>query len=361
VSTRKLLPAIGLGAVAAGSVGAMVPGTAGAAGDTPHERVIDLASVSPANGALEPCSAYFGFGKVDMVTFDVELDSGEATGPLPTVGDGIEVVLVMSRQTGGELRCVPVEVTEEVWNSFWASVLSFGLSPPSFPGSGRYFFPAVNLDPEIDGHVVTNVAFEVTNVPDPYSLVSPISAQALPAVVTVDDLDGLSATVGTLTSGFSAYIEMQVDSAAAAALDAALAACAASEEPVSSTDLDAAWGAVLAFVPPDATDVPVEFVCDPGVILVALLTPRVEALAAAGQVATITIAAPGEPESSTSTVSPSTSSTPSPTTPVEPVDSVVTDILPTTGEQAGLRAAMAGALVVLGSALVALTRRRLRV
>jgi hypothetical protein len=291
----KLLPLMGLGAAAATTVVGVVPVTAGAVSDGSNERVIDLASTaSPANGELESCSAYFGFGKVDMITFDVELESGEATGPLPSVGDGIDVVLVMTLNDDSELRCVPVEVTEDVWDTFWEEnpVPVADVTGPAFPGPGRYFFPAVNLDQEIDGAVVTNVSFEVANVPAPYSLVSPTSAQSLPAIVSVDSIGGILENVGKLTPGFYAYIELQASTAAADALVAALAACGASESPVSSADLDAAWQAVKALAPD--LELPDEFTCDVAGGLT-WLTPNAEALAAAGQIATIAIAAPSTP------------------------------------------------------------------
>jgi len=294
VPAKTFVPLLGLGAVAATAVGVAAPVGVGATADNgPNERVVDLASTAaPANGALESCSAYFGFGKVDMVTFDVELESGTAPGALPTVGNGIDVALVMTLQGGGEVRCAPVEVTEEVWTTFWSTnPLSSsipGFAGPAFPGPGRYFYPAVKLDPEINGNVVTDVAFEVTNVPAPFTLVSPAGTQLLPAIVSTDEFEP-----GPLTPGFYAYIEAQAGTDAADALEAAFDACLAGGDPVQSDALDVAWQAVVALLPPDAGDAG-EFSCDASFAIV-VLTPTAEALAAANQTATIAIAGPAGP------------------------------------------------------------------
>jgi hypothetical protein len=204
-----LMPLVGVGTVAATTLAGVVPGVAVVPVDEAPSGVDVASTVGVADGTLEPCSEYFGFGKAtDLVAFDVQVVEGETPDPAPTFEDGdVGIVLVLGNEDDDELRCLPSEVTEEEWDEFWDDFYE-GLpddEPPTFrppwPGPGHYYYPALNVPPvdSVDEPLprfvrwrepiedfgdVTEVGFEVSGVEAPFTLVSPTGYQALNQVVT---------------------------------------------------------------------------------------------------------------------------------------------------------------------------------
>jgi hypothetical protein len=297
------MPLVGLGTVAATTVAGFGPGLAVQTTDGSNELVIDRATADLATtGTLESCAAYFGYGK-DIVEFDVDLTEGDAPGVLPAVGDGIEVVLVLANEAGDTLRCIPQEVGEEEWDEFWAA-FPFPLPvPPTWPGAGHYIYPAIGngIGTEItDFGEVTSVAFEVTSVEAPYTLVSPTTPTSLLAIST-NPLDLVQG--GGISPNLLAYLAQAASPAASNAVDAVAGECLlnASYSVPQSDDLNAGYEALLLLVfGEDAPPVPDPVACTndgfPGIIDFLLgATPLADSLAAVQYVQTISIAAPVSP------------------------------------------------------------------
>ena len=122
-------------------------------------------------------------------------------GPSPTVGNGaIDVVLVLTDIDGKQLRCVPQEVTKAEWDATWGpGAIPIQVNIPAWPGPGHYAYPSIppaNMttasrvgalgplvqSPAAFGGIgdLASVGFEVTSVPDGYTLVAPVQTQTLP-------------------------------------------------------------------------------------------------------------------------------------------------------------------------------------
>jgi hypothetical protein len=206
-----LMPLVGIGTVAATTLAGVVPGVAVSPGGDAPSTVDASSTVGVANGTLEACSEYFGFGKAtDLVAFDVQVVEGETPDPAPTFENGgVDIVLVLGNEDGDELRCLPSEVTEEEWDDFWDTYYEEELigEPPAFrppwPGPGHYYYPALNVPPVGEDEPtivrvgapwwrepidefgeVTEVGFEVVGVKAPLTVVTPKGYQALNQVVT---------------------------------------------------------------------------------------------------------------------------------------------------------------------------------
>lgn len=204
-----------------------------------------------ADGEYEPCTAYFGYGKVqpyavDLVSFDVDVDP-----PGPEVGDGVDVVLHVET-TDDTIVCSPVEVTEAEWADVWADYQG---DNPEYPGPGHYPYPSVPNGSEIDGAAVTAVAYQVVGIPDGYTLVSPPEMEILEAVES--DLVSLPSIWPYVIDflqfpypGLTGVIEDAAGGAAAQAWVDAATGCPVA--PTDSPELGAAIGALLSFIGSDS-------------------------------------------------------------------------------------------------------------
>lgn len=336
--------------VGAGVVAVPVVGISESADATSNERADGPATVgdvsSTADGTFEACSAYFGFGKVDLVSFDVAVDPVPVSGTPPMVGDGVDVVLVLENGEGAELRCVPEEITEEEWDAYWGTSFFIGaaVTPPEFPGAGHYAYPPQPAGLDIpDFGVVENVGFEVTAVPADFQLVAPAATRALPAtlsIVTPDQFIEWLYAVDTLLSPPSAtvlaYVTAQAGADAAQALTDLFDGCQIGD--TSSVDADDFAAALAVFAPfYDVASFDLTDICD-GLLLAGFLTPVVETAAAADVVEVIEIAQ----------------------APVVTTTTTAVETLPETGSQHGGLAQVAAGLVAFGAAIIGATRRRAR-
>lgn len=134
-----VLPAVGV--VAGGT--AATPALSPVVGAAPVgvQRALPLAEQA-GSGTYESCAAYFGLGKdagvMDVVEFDVSDEDG-SDGFDHGVPADTAVALVITTDSGDEVVCAPVEITEEAWAAAMAQV---GISPadgrslPAWPAPG---------------------------------------------------------------------------------------------------------------------------------------------------------------------------------------------------------------------------------
>ncbi len=289
----SVLPAVGLATAAATALVGVTPTVVAAGDGGDANSVTDVRFTTAGTGEFEPCSAYFGFGKVDLVEFDVEVD-GEGPAPSPTVENGGVSVVLEIETEGGTITCVPEEVTEDEWND------ELGDAPfnfPAYPGPGHYIYPAVNTMPEIEGFgLVTGVGFRVTDVAEGYTLVAPTGVDPLAAVtVWPFDVDNLDQRVFDIVGA-------DAGAAAEAAFGAALDGCIENEEfdPVQSADLDAAVQALIDYLgidesvpePVTCSDVELFYLITSFLASVEATTLNAEVIEVAGPPSTTTTAAP---------------------------------------------------------------------
>jgi hypothetical protein len=239
----SVLPTVGVVTAAATALVGLTPTVVAAGGDSGGDAnsITDVRFATAGTGEFEPCSAYFGFGKVDLVEFDVEVD-GEGPAPSPTVENGGVSVVLEIETEGGTITCVPEEVTEQEWDDEYEGA-PFDL--PAYPGPGHYIYPAVNTLPEIEGFgLVTGVGFRVTDVAEGYTLVAPTDVDPLAAVTaSLFDEDNLDQRVFDIVAA-------DAGAAAESAFSSAIDGCIEDDgfEPAQSADLDAALQALIDYL-----------------------------------------------------------------------------------------------------------------
>ncbi|MGK2950668.1 MAG: hypothetical protein ACSLFP_19010 [Acidimicrobiales bacterium] len=236
---NKLYPLVGgmtAAATAAGGMAAVAHMAPAGAEASSAATTLGAASVQGA-GAMESCSAYFGYGKADSALGLVEFDVADVNGAdgadhgVDMDGDGdTDVVLVVEYEEAGEIECVPEELTEAMWDDEWAGDPA---ELPAFPGPGHYVYPSVNLPSE--GDQPLSVGFRVTGIPGEHTLVSPEDYHELDDLFL--DIEALFFD-GILDPRVPAFLEAEVGTAASAAFVAAFDGCIDGPVPdLTGTDL----------------------------------------------------------------------------------------------------------------------------
>ena len=206
--SKGLLASVGVATATVTTFAGFAPAVVTTAGAVDGSDDANVATADPAaDGTYESCSAYFGYGKndetetlaLDLTTFPVTVEGGTPAGEAPTVENGaIDVVLVLTDVDGAELRCVPEEVTEAEWDATWGPT-PIPVNIPAWPGPGHYAYPSIlpsglgvgsnarEFAPLLarpaaigDLNDLASVGFEVTSVPEGYTLVDPLATQGLP-------------------------------------------------------------------------------------------------------------------------------------------------------------------------------------
>jgi hypothetical protein len=295
----SLVPLVGAVTAAATAVGASAPMVA--ASSIQVDDGLSAAALRGAgvDGTYESCSAYFAFGKeegfADVVGFDVEVDN-PVDDSAPSVGDGVDVVLVIETE-GGTIECEPFEITEEQWDELLDGLDEI-IDLPPYPGDGHYVYPSVGLGAFIDDFgEVQSVGFRVVGVPDGLTLVSPTGVQPLaqnfldPGIIEVGDID----------ERVLAVVDEAAGPAAVAAFVDAIDACIDEEDPVVDADLEAAVDALIAYLGIDEPDIEID--CSTLAILALFSSWKASVVANAEYTEPIDLAGP---PSTTTTVAPTT-------------------------------------------------------
>jgi hypothetical protein len=257
--SKGLLASVGVATATVTTFAGFAPAvvsTAGAADGT--DDVNSTAADATADGTYESCSAYFGYGKVgevgalDLTTFPVTVEGGTPAGEVPTVENGgIDVVLVITDVDGAELRCVPEEVTEAEWDATWSDEAPDEFNIPAWPGPGHYVYPTIppsSLGPIENERLrslaaapaaigdlgeLASVGFEVTGVPEGYTLVDPTATETLPQVFfgTIQEfILAFGGPTPTVPPAVNDVIEAGAGPAAVAAFGVAFDFCVANSE-----------------------------------------------------------------------------------------------------------------------------------
>jgi hypothetical protein len=198
-------------------------------------------------GQFESCEAFFGFGK-ELVAFSV-VDQNGADGVAHAVPTDTQVVFLLEDEEGDEIECLPVELTEDDWDSEFSGA---PFDPPAFPGPGHYVYPSIEQGASIDDGdfgTVESAGFYVQQVPAGHTLVSP--------TVVVDlfqsQLNGESLLfLNEIDPRTLAHITDEVGAAAAGAFEDAVEACDVDgSSPLTDDDLADAVGALEALTGED--------------------------------------------------------------------------------------------------------------
>jgi hypothetical protein len=247
---RNLVPVVGgitAMATATGvyaAIAQVAPAGAGSDSATPALGAAGLAGA----GTFESCEAYFGFGKDEEASGLVDFDVFDINGDDPAAHDvdaDTTVRLILENEEGETLECVPVELTETMWDDEFEGDPAIG----PFPGPGHYIYPSVELDPFIeDFGDVEAVGFRVVTIPGgEHSLVSPEGVQPLTDFfLHPDDLFFNQVTDPDVIAHLASS---EAGAEGADAFEDAIAACGDEEEIVEDDpDLVAAGNALLDLI-----------------------------------------------------------------------------------------------------------------